>query len=186
MCFVGKNSFESIILCRAQRNRTLSTPEPAAIREANQSDIDEIVRLWIAMMQEHMRFEPRLRLSPAAGENYASYVASHLRRPDSLCLVVDDAASDQPRLAAFCLAYISENLPMFEPSLFGFVSDVAVDESNQRQGLGARLMNRVRDWMRERKVGEVHLQVYANNAKGQAFWDKQGFTSFFERKWLAL
>jgi ribosomal protein S18 acetylase RimI-like enzyme len=160
--------------------------ESIDIRKANKGDLEEIVRLWMAMMDEHMRFDPRLRLSPDAREGYAAYISRHLRRPESVCLVIDAVNGGVPRLAAYCLAYIAENLPMFEPDSFGFISDLAVDEPWRRQGLGARLVERVKDWMRHRGIGVVQLQVYANNDKGRAFWDRQGFANFFERKWLDL
>ncbi len=164
----------------------MSTPEFSEIRKATHDDLDEIGRLWMAMMDEHMRFEPRVRLTPSARQRYTAYAAGHLHGPESLCAVIDDPASDEPRLAAYCLGYISENLPMFEPAFFGFISDMAVDKIYRRHGLGDRLINHVKDWMRQKQVEVIQLQVYANNENGQAFWKQQGFESFFERKWLDL
>ena len=175
----------------------MSAGESVVYRRAEERDTEEILRLWMGMMSEHVRFDGRICPTPSAADAYAAYLAYHLKSPESLCLAAE--AADRPaggaeaprlrkaaRLAAYCLAFISQNLPMFEPRSFGFVSDVVVDEGWRGQGIGTELLARAKDWMRQKGITVVQLQVYTQNRRGAAFWAKQGFASLYERMWLDL
>jgi len=172
----------------------VSSNETIVYRRAGGEDTDEIVRLWTCMMAEHSRFDPRIRLSALAPDAYAGYLAYHLESPDSICLVAETAPSGEApassrrkaKLAGFCLAFISTNLAMFEPRLFGYISDIMVEGPYRRQGVGTQLLERTEAWMRQRGIGVVQLQVYSRNEVGQAFWAKRGFSGFFDRLWRDL
>jgi len=163
------------------------------IRPAEPHDVPAIVRLWIDMMAEHTQFDPRVRLSAVASEAYAGYLEYHRKSDDSLCLVAElpdglsiEDPQDKTRIAAYCLAFLSHNPPMFEPTTFGFISDLAVARPFRRQGIGAALMDRVEKWMRGKGVGAIQLQVYSRNQPGAAFWKARRFTPYYNRMWLDL
>ena len=95
-------------------------------------------------------------------------------------------AENEDGIAGFCCAYVCQNLPMFLPAEFGYVSDLYVQPGFQRQGVGARMMQYVRNFFKGCGVTSIQLQVYRKNPKGKAFWDRQGFHNFFDRMWLDI
>lgn len=151
-------------------------------RRARESDLPRLVELWMDMMAEHGRFEPRVRLAPAASYAYESYLMLHLRSPKSLVF----AATEGGVAEAFCCAYVCQNLPMFLPAQFGYLSDLFVAPAWRRQGVGRRLFREACAFCRAHGVGGMQLQVYHRNGPGRAFWDALGFEPFFGRMALDL
>jgi ribosomal protein S18 acetylase RimI-like enzyme len=68
----------------------------------------------------------------------------------------------------------------------GYVSDLYVEPSRRREGIGRALLESVRLWFGERQIAELHLQVYVRNEKGLGFWKSQGFEAFFQRMVLRV
>lgn len=150
------------------------------LRLAKETDIGAITDLWMAMMGEHAAFEPRLRLTPSARHAYQCHLMLRLRGPKSLTLVVEDMG----RLVGFCHAYACQNLPMFEPLEFGYLSDIYLEPEYRGRGLGAELLGRVRAFFQNLNLTSLHLQVYHANEAGLRFWRRNGFEPFFQRMCL--
>ena len=58
----------------------------------------------------------------------------------------------------------------------GYIHHAAVAESKQRQGVGEVLLNAAVSALEKENITKVALVVYDKNEKGNAFWEKQGFT----------
>ena len=152
------------------------------IHAAREEDVPALVELWLDMMRDHEAFEPKIRLSPSAGYAYQSYLALHLRSPKSIVVL----ARQGRRTVGFCCAYVCQNLPMFLPAEFGYVSDLFILPGFRRQGVGSALMDRVTGFFSQAGVACAQLQVYRRNQGGRAFWERRGFEPFFDRMWLDL
>ena len=59
----------------------------------------------------------------------------------------------------------------------GTISHTAVAQSEQRQGIGAALVDAAMSALKSEGIHKVNLVVFAANEKGNAFWEKQGFTA---------
>ena len=59
----------------------------------------------------------------------------------------------------------------------GYIHHTAVAQSEQRQGIGAALVNAAMSALEEAGIHKVALVVFNKNEKGNAFWEKQGFTA---------
>ncbi len=57
----------------------------------------------------------------------------------------------------------------------GYIYHMAVDESRRREGIGAQLVNRCLDAMKEAGIAKAALLVFKRNEAGNAFWESQGF-----------
>ena len=150
------------------------------IRPARLENLDAIARLWIAMMQDHRRADPRVRLADGAAAAYSAYVNYHLTERDSCVRVVEV----EGRVVAFGLLTIARNLQMFDPPRFGYLSDLVVDAAWRRRGIGRRLVAHLLEWLRRRKIDCLQLQHYENNKAGEAFWRACGFEPYYTRMWL--
>jgi ribosomal protein S18 acetylase RimI-like enzyme len=157
------------------------------IRAATERDAADAIDLWSAMMEEHEAFDPRIRLAPGAADAYRSYLGYHLTNADSrVGLALAREGGRSGRAIGFCLTTIGRNLPMFLPARFGYLSDLAVEPSERRKGVGRALALDAIGWLRERGIDALQLQVYARNEAGAAFWRAMGFDSFYDRMWLEI
>ena len=57
----------------------------------------------------------------------------------------------------------------------GFIHHVAVDKDEQRQGIGAALVDTAMSALESEGINKVALVVFRYNEGGNAFWEKLGF-----------
>lgn len=58
----------------------------------------------------------------------------------------------------------------------GYIYHTAVSPQRQKQGIGTLLVHAALDALRKNGIHKVAMVVFAHNAGGNAFWEKQGFT----------
>lgn len=58
----------------------------------------------------------------------------------------------------------------------GFINHLAVAEKKQRKGIGSLLLNAAMEALKAEGINKAALVVFKRNEKGNAFWEKQGFT----------
>jgi GNAT superfamily N-acetyltransferase len=83
-------------------------------------------------------------------------------------------AEDRGALIAFCTAYLELNSVRFGHRCW--VEDFAVDPRQRSKGVGAALLNAVKDWAR--KAGATHLELDSGLARADAhrFYEREGGT----------
>ncbi len=57
----------------------------------------------------------------------------------------------------------------------GYIHHAAVNESEQRNGIGTALLNAALSALKDEGINKVALVVFGKNEKGNTFWEKQGF-----------
>jgi ribosomal protein S18 acetylase RimI-like enzyme len=58
----------------------------------------------------------------------------------------------------------------------GLIYHLAVRTSEREQGVGNTLLESAMDALKNEGIAKVYIMVYKNNAIGNAFWEKRGFT----------
>jgi GNAT superfamily N-acetyltransferase len=152
------------------------------IRRARVAEADALVELWMTMMREHERLDGSISLSPEAAEHYREYLHYHLLDREALVL----AALDGKEIIGFALAMKCQNLPMFLPAEYGYISDMIVLPRRRGHGIGGEMFARISEWFRTQGVKCIQLQVYDGNNSGHRFWNKVGFRDFISRCWMDL
>jgi ribosomal protein S18 acetylase RimI-like enzyme len=144
-----------------------------------------MLRLWREMMDFHARVEPRFRPAPPpAGEQvWEKYVRGDILGSDDWSVFVAEADG---RLVGQIMGNLREQIPVFEPGRYGYVTDVVVDLAARRGGVGRALFEALREWMCERGALYVQLQVAHNNLASQAFWREMGCIDFMHTLWYDL
>jgi len=59
----------------------------------------------------------------------------------------------------------------------GYIHHTAVDEREQRNSVGTALVNAAMSALEREGINKAALVVFGKNEKGNAFWEKQGFTT---------
>lgn len=152
------------------------------IRRARVGETDALVELWMLMMGEHQGMDSSIQLTHDAASHYRAYLQSHLLDASAIILV----ALESRRPIGFTLAMKCQNLPMFEPENYGYISDMVVHPACRGRGIGEQMLRRMNDWFRRQGVSYVQLQVYTGNEGGRRFWTRAGFRPFLTRMWLDL
>lgn len=58
----------------------------------------------------------------------------------------------------------------------GYIYHIAVHPDYRHQGIATRLVDRVMEALKASGINKTALVVFAKNAEGNAFWEKNGFT----------
>lgn len=124
------------------------------IRNMRLDDYDSVYDLWLSC--------PGMGLNALddSREGIAKYLA---RNPDT-CFV----AVEKDRIIGAILSG--------HDGRRGHISHTAVSPDYQRRGVGKQLVENALNALKELGINKVTLVVFADNEKGNAFWEKIGFT----------
>jgi GNAT superfamily N-acetyltransferase len=140
----------------------------------------------LALAREEMRalekMDPRLQLSPDAGDRYTVYLRDRLRDLDSAVFVAERGDA----IVGLGIATIRRQRTLFAVQRYGYVSDLFVAPDARRSGVGKLLFERLGVWLRSHGIQVVRLHVAECNETGRMFWKKLGAAEFMTEMWLEL
>jgi ribosomal protein S18 acetylase RimI-like enzyme len=153
------------------------------IRQATADDVPAIVPLWQEMMTVHASLDAK-RFRPAAdgAECWSEALAGWLR-DENFCALVANAGD---RTVGYIAAWLHQPPPIFQPDIYGFVSDICVAADWQQRGIGRRLFETLKEWLREKDASHIELRVAVKNPVSQAFWRNLGFKDYMDHMWYPL
>ncbi len=151
-------------------------------------EIDRVAALWAMITEHHAGLDPlfRMRRGTVARGELRELLRAMARDPDAEILVFDanpeaDAADGgESDLVGLCIVRIDHAPPILEETERAEITDVGVRPTHRRQGVARRLVEAAFDWIRDRGVERVELQVASGNAEGQAFWRALGFADLMD------
>ena len=152
------------------------------IRETTLGDIPDVVDIWRDSMELYRRTNPNYwKLSKKGEKAFCNHVAETLSKPDASVIVAEENGT----LVGFTLVYV-ESLPeWFETQQIGLIRYMAVSSVARGKKVGAMMFDFAIKWFRERRVNRVELYVL-NGLPASGFWQKLGFSTFMERRFLEL
>jgi ribosomal protein S18 acetylase RimI-like enzyme len=147
---------------------------PCRIRLAEEEDISTISAIWMEFMQYHAQFDVSMKPREGAEAVFGDYLMTCLGDENRRLIV----AEDRKDIIGYAMGRIDQRPPIYEETVFGFITDVAVTESRRREGIGSALAMELYQWFISRQV--VTIEAYVQNANSMAmdFWQKQGFISW--------
>lgn len=152
------------------------------IKEAKKKHIPEIIEIWKEFMDFHRDIDPFFARRENAHRKAKQYLRESIRSRKSQVLI----ALDNRKVVAYSLSRIAEYPPVFKQSTFGFISDMAVKQNYQRQGIGKYLLEETKNWLTEQGVQRVELEVASKNEVGKSFWAKHGFREYKSIMFLSI
>ncbi len=147
------------------------------IRTARHEDIRALSLIWQELMSWHEQTDDRFALRDDAAARWQTLAHEMIAREDGFLLVAERARE----LCGFCLGWLAKNPVIYRVAEIGFISEVAVRERDQRQGVGRALMEAARAWFRHRDVSEYQLATALWNQGACAFWQALGGEPFLLR-----
>ena len=149
------------------------------IRRATTKDLPYVTTLWKEMMDYHLSEDPRFEMAIDSKEAYLEYLFSIIDNYDYAIFVADDDSE----LIGYTIGMILSNPAVFKLHRYGFIAEMAVTESRQRDGIGHQIWTQVRRWFHRRGVTVIQLNVSPRNKRGYAFWKKVGCDDFLHIMW---
>ena len=90
--------------------------------------------------------------------------------PDSAILIAEEEGG---ALAGF--VHLQTQTDYFSGEKHGYISDLAVDQGFEGQGIGRMLLEAAEDWARTNGYHLLTLYVFAGNTRARQIYEKQGF-----------
>ena len=149
-------------------------PSPLAhlvIRPATRDDLDTVVTLRLALLEEH-------RANPLYSRRRADAAARARRLFGAQLDSVHETTflAEQDGTAVGILRCVSsQGSPLLEPAAYCYVSSVYVVPDARRHGVLKALLDRAVRWSRERGFPEIRLHSVAGHDSSNAAWDALGF-----------
>ena len=159
------------------------------VRVARMQEIDRVAALWALITEHHAGLDPlfRMRRGPVADGELRELLRALARDPDAEIFVYD--ASDTPAapdpdgradLEGLCIVRIDRAPPILEETERAEITDLGVRPAQRRRGIARRLVEAAMEWVRDRGVARVEIQVASGNREGQAFWRAMGYTDLMD------
>lgn len=146
------------------------------IRPGRREDAAEAARLWMRSAEEHTAYDEVYRTSPRAEKTMRRFLADLAGGGHAFLFVavVDDEAGVE-QVIGFLSGELREGSPTFSPKTWASVDDIYVAPEHRSRGIGRALVDRCRQWSRERGADGVSLQVAAANERARKLYRELGF-----------
>jgi len=144
------------------------------IAEAKQTHIPEIIEIWKELMDFHSEINPFFTRNDDGHHSFEKYIKESINSKKSQVLV----ALDGKKVVAYSLSNVAYYPPVFENTIYGFISDIAVKKECQRQGIGECLLDEIKKWFSQQGITRIELQAASGNKVACSFWKKQGFREY--------
>ena len=144
------------------------------ITEGRSTDIIDISRIWIEVIDYHAKFDNAFILDKEGSLNFQLMISAALTDPDQVLYV----ARKGEEIVGFLYGFTKKYSNIFKPRLTAHVSDVAIKKEYRRKNIGTSLMHKFEnEFARTRKADEISLNVHSQNVEGVNFYNKLGFSN---------
>ena len=141
------------------------------IRKAASADIEQAADIFRQLHDFHVKEKPD-SFRPVPMEFFRGRLEWYVNEENAEVIVSDDGGINA--FAAVKILDVSSEEKM--PRKLCYVDCFAVDERCQRQGVGRRLMEYIREFAKENDCNSVQLGVSAFNESAREFYRAMGFT----------
>lgn len=145
------------------------------ISNSNDPALTEVVRMFRAMYDED-RDGQSLELVAQGPELWLKGITRGLGRFN--VVLVAEAGGKNIGFAHGNLRILPD---YFGNHKVGFISNIYIEDSARKKGVGALLVRRLEAWFAGKKVHSVELDVLLSNPAGMAFWESMGYTAEMRR-----
>lgn len=152
------------------------------IREAQESDLPDIVSLWSAFMEMLPQINNNYWDVKDGRQAFQKYLKFSLEKQDVLVTL---AENETDNLVGFSLSLIEELPEWFGSEKIGLIRYQAVAAKFHGKGVGQAMTDFIFSWFRKRNIRRVELYVLEGLAASD-YWLKIGFKTFMDRRFIII
>lgn len=156
--------------------------ERLQIRDLRDGEETQVLALWRDLMDIHVSIDPRFALSEDSDQAFLSYLGTARSRDDYRVRV----AARGSGLVGFVIACVLPNSPVYRTRFIGYINDICVAPNERNQGVGRRLVNDARAWLRGAGAASLEVYVSTMNPNAQRFWRNVGASDYLDRMTVPL
>ena len=142
------------------------------VRTADQSDVDELLELWVALSADGHEADDRYLIKPDAAATARTFIARQWLVDCNYRVVVADAGTT---IVGFMTARMAHPHHVLDAPPTAMITDAYVEPSHRRVGLGRQLFQAVRLWARDHDVEQLEVGTLALDTRAVGFWRSLGF-----------
>jgi GNAT superfamily N-acetyltransferase len=135
-------------------------------REAEISDIEEIVDLWEKLMQIHAGINEYWKTIPNSKSNYLNHIKEKIISNDTKVVL---AMSDK-KIIGFSWAEVRKDIPIYDRKVCN-INDLFVSENFRGQGIAKKLFKKLEDFAKEKHAEYIMEQNSIENKATVKFYD---------------
>jgi GNAT superfamily N-acetyltransferase len=141
------------------------------VRRATSADLETVITLRLALLREYSEHPIYGRLRPDAEQRARPIFAAQLDSDHEAIFLADENAV----IVGLMRCVETAASPLLIPDRYCYVSSVYVRPEARRHGVLRALLQRARDWCRERGLTEMRLHNVGSRESSAAAWDSLGF-----------
>ncbi len=145
----------------------INADENIKIREAGEHDLNVLIDFEQEIIKAERQFDNSLK----EGETHYYNFQDLLLSPKAKVLVVEI----ENEVIGSGYAAIKEADPFFKHSEFAYIGLMYVKPAHRGKGINQQVLKRLKEWVIEKKVTEIRLVVYDDNALAKNAYKKAGF-----------
>ncbi len=148
------------------------------VRPAEPRDLPGIGLLAGQLVRQHHGFDAqRFMLIPNVETGYARFFAAELSNPDVLLLVAEQAGGAEQTAGVMGYAYARLEARDWNALLdaCGALHDIFVSDGWRRQGVARRLVEAIREGLRNKGAPRMVLHTASKNVTARSFFAAMGF-----------
>lgn len=144
------------------------------IRKAATTDKDQVLGLWMLLMEEQSAIDARFTISGDAHIRWKNDYSDWIYSEEYRILV----AESEGRLVGFASAQLWSPPPIHQASMEVYLNEIFCAEAYRNRGLGSKLLEGMEMWCRELGVGRLRFGVLSRNERAADFWRRHGAEPF--------
>ncbi|WP_269242727.1 GNAT family N-acetyltransferase [Flavobacterium limnophilum] len=147
------------------------------IQKATAEHLDEIVSLWLKLMNLHKGFdEDFFADTDNSGEEYKMNLDWNLRDTTRILFIATKSNK--------IIGYVTADISWFRYSSYNSnnyctIGDIMIDENFRHLGIGKLFINEIKKWAKSESTNKIILNVFSKNTTALNFFKKQGFEDNF-------
>lgn len=157
------------------------------IRPATASDIPNMLPMIAKICALHQSWDAaKYGFLPNPEQRYQSWLKQLLKNSRNLCLVAESPVAESPvtdrspspsnpTLAAFLIATVEREIPIYTLQEFGFIHDLWVEEEHRQEGIARQLVQRTIDHFTRIGIQQIRLDTAAKNDIARQLFAACGF-----------
>lgn len=141
------------------------------VRDAIESDTDEIISLWRQLMDFHIKIDEGFALNDDAESVFREFLMGNIKSENAIVSV----AVNNDEIIGYMMGLITDRPPVFKIKQCGTIMDACISKNYRHQGIGAKLFKSMKDWFYEVGMERIELQASVGNKISNPFWKSLGF-----------
>ncbi len=147
------------------------------IRPATPADVPAVLPMVAKICAFHEQLDPaKYSIRPDTTSKYDGWLRARATDPRAVFLVADRETGEDPaQLAAFLIATIEKEIPIYRLNEFGFIHDLWVETDYRNEGLARQLVTLAVEQFTQLGMKQIRCDTAAKNEAARQLFIACGF-----------